>query len=208
MTRALLTAVERERIEQAVRAAEAKTVGEIVPMVVGASDDYPGARWRLATAFAFAVMAGLLLAWPSVDGLWLVAGWAPGLLLGHLLASRPALLRRALWRGKVDEEVRQRAIEAFVAHNLHATRYRTGVLLFVSLLERRIEVIGDVGINAKAPEGFWKGLVDALALRVRAGELAEGLVEAVGRCGELLELHFPRRQDDQNELDDHVVVEP
>jgi len=207
MAKTLLNADERKRIEEAVFAAEAKTSGEIVPMVVAASDDYPGARWRLATAFAFTAQLIALLLWPELDAWWVAAVFAPGLLVGHALAARPILLRLALSQAKVDEEVQQRAFEAFLQNNLHATRDRTGVLVFVSALERRIQIISDIGIDKATPAGFWQQAVDQLAVRVKAGDLAAGLIETVETCGELLAENFPHQSDDENELPNEVIVE-
>ena len=204
---ALLTEQERERIERAVIEAEANTSGEIVPMVVAASDDYPGARWRVATAFGFLCALVALLVVPDLNPWWIMVGFGPALLVGHLLAARPGILRQALWPHKIDEEVAQRAFEAFMQNNLHATRDRTGVLVFVSMLEHRIQIISDIGIDQKAPEGFWQQVVDELVDRVKKGELADGLVHAIHACGELLSEQFPRRADDENELPDKVIVE-
>jgi putative membrane protein len=202
----LLTEAERARIDAAVEEAERETSGEIVPVVVRASDDYPGARWRLAVVFTFLV-AGVGLA-AGVELLWLLVAQLPALLLGHALAALPPILRLALSAREVEEEVRQRALQAFMELGLQNTRDRTGVLVFVSLLEHRIEVVADRGIDEHAPKEFWVGVVARLGVRLKHGELTEGVTEAVQSCGRLLAAHFPRRAGDTDELPSRVVTPP
>ncbi len=206
MAKPILTQEQRERINAAITEAEQSTRGEIIPVVVGASDDYPGARWRLAVAFAFVVTAAALFLWPAVDTLYLWAGLLPLLAVGHVLAAYKPLLRLALSGREVREEVRQLALEHFFELGLHTTRERTGVLVFVSLLERRIEILADTGIDAEASKDFWNDIVDDLVKQIRAGNVTDGLVEALQACGALLAEHFPARDDDTNELPDEVVV--
>jgi putative membrane protein len=97
------------------------------------------------------------------------------------------------------------AREQFLAHNLHATASRTGVLIFVSLAERHAEIIADTVIDGRVPDNFWQAIIDRLTAEIRAGRLADGLVLAVEACGAALAEHFPRRQDDRNELPDKVL---
>ena len=91
--------------------------------------------------------------------------------------------------------------------NLHRTKDRTGILIFVSMLEHRIMVVADSGINDVAPENYWQDVVAVLSARIRSGELANGLCEAITLCGELLEEKFPISEDDQNELKNTVILE-
>lgn len=206
MARPLLNSAEQGRITEAIKAAESTTSGEIVPVVVHASDNYSGARWRVAFAFALVVGAAVVYVFPKADALFLVAGLVPALVIGHLLAQIPWVLRIALNKREVTEEVRQRAFEAFLEFNVHTTRDRTGVMILVSKLEQRIEILCDTGINAKAPEGYWNDVVRTLSARIERGELAEGLCEAVQTVGALLTESFPRLEDDVNELADEVVL--
>jgi putative membrane protein len=98
-----------------------------------------------------------------------------------------------------------RAHEQFLAHNLHATASRTGVLLFVSLAERHAEIVADTGIDAKVAPNFWQGIVDRLTAEIADGRLAEGLILAIEASGAALAEHFPRNPDDVNELPDKLV---
>jgi putative membrane protein len=204
--RSLLTEEEKNRITEAVVSAEKNTSGEIVPVVVRASDHYAGARWRIAVAFMLLGAAALAMLVPELGPLDLLMAAVPLLGVGHLVALLRPLLRLAIGRAEVEREVRQHARESFVDLNVHSTRDRTGVLILVSLLEHRIEVLADTGIHTVAPAGFWDHVVADLSKRIRAGDLAGGLADAVREVGSLLTEKFPARADDINELPDRVLV--
>jgi len=106
------------------------------------------------------------------------------------LVSIPGL-RRLLTPGSVKQaHVHARAVEQF-AHRLHQTSDRTGVLIFASLAERRVEVIGDEDIHIKVGDAVWDAAVAAALAHIKTGDVAGGLVEAVRRCGAALAEHFP-----------------
>jgi len=118
-------------------------------------------------------------------------------------------VRRALTpRGLKRERVRQRAEEQFLSKNLHATRERTGVLIFVSLYEQRAEVIADPGVSAQVEDAAWAMVVADLVAGVRAGRAADGFVAAIERCGRLLAEPFPAGPDNPNERPDALVEAP
>lgn len=215
--RPLLTDAERDRIRAAVAAAETRTAGEIVPYVVRRSDTYQVAVWRAAAIAAIlaAVLALALAWWYDGWGLgWLYSAWAMALVmtgggaLGAVVASVSDHVRRALaGADRLDEHVHRRAAVAFVDEEVFDTRDRTGILLFVSLFEHRIEVVGDAGINAKVEQTEWAEVVDLIRSGIVSGDLAGGLCHAVERCGDLLHRRgVAVRSDDTDELDDRVRV--
>lgn len=203
------------RVRDAVAAAERKTSGEIVPYVVEAADDYPEAAWRGAALGA--LVAALLVAvahfiggfWGGAYFLWTALPALVGATLGFLAVGLVAPLRRAL----VHHETRERRVElraaaAFVEQEVFATRERTGILLFVSLFERRVLVMADAGIHRKVEAGAWEKVAQDLAAGIRAGRAGDSLVTAVGRCGEILQGHgVERREDDVDELPDELHFE-
>ena len=215
MAEPVLTEADLARIEAAVGAAEQRTAGEIVPYVVRHSGRYDVAAWRAASAGALLAAAATLGISALYDGwglTWLYSTWAvvlatalggtAGALAGAFV---PAVRRLLAGPGLLAETVHRRASEAFLDEEVFNTRDRTGILLFVSLFEHRIEVLGDAGINAKVEPDEWVGVVD----RVRAGivqrDLAGGLVAAVEMCGDLLHRRGVEiRPDDTDELPDGV----
>lgn len=208
------SARERELVEQAVGSAEGRTSGEIVPVVVARSDEYFGASWKAATLGALASVAlaealHLGLGMWGVSELWIVLPAAVGAALGFAAGAFVPWVRRLVISGEeMDREVRQRAVEAFVAHEVFATRERTGVLILVSLFEHRVVVLGDSGINARVEPGEWDGIVAGIVAGIKRGQPGQALVEAIGRCGELLQRQgVERRADDTNELPDRLHLE-
>ncbi|MEM7786573.1 MAG: hypothetical protein AAF594_02485 [Bacteroidota bacterium] len=212
----LFTEAEREAIRAAVAEAETRTAGEIVPYVVGRSGTYDIAVWRSASACA--LLAGALalgVAW-TYDGwslTWLYSAWAMALVmavggsLGAALALVPAVRRWLAGPARLDERVHRRAALAFIEEEVFDTRDRTGILLFVSLFEHRIEVVGDVGISAKVEPHEWAEVVELIRDGILTRSLADGLVAAVDRCGDLLHRRGVEiRPDDTDELPDDVRV--
>lgn len=218
MERPLFSDAERDRIREAVAAAERRTSGEIVPYVVRQSGGYEVAVWRAAAAGALlATAVALAVAWLN-DGWglgWLYSAWAMTLVsvgggvAGAVLAASVPAARRALaGADRMAERVHRRAAEAFLDEEVFDTRDRTGILLFVSLFEHRVEVVGDAGINAKVEPEEWVEVVDLVRDGVRRrSSLAEGIVAAIERCGDLLHRRGVEvRHDDTDELSDDVRV--
>jgi len=99
--------------------------------------------------------------------------------------------------------LRRAAEAAFTRERVFETRDRTGILVFLSLLERQVVVLPDAGIAAKAPESAWSGVVGEIVLGMKAGRPTEALVTAVRSCGDTLRAAgFSSRPDDANELPD------
>ena len=93
----------------------------------------------------------------------------------------------------------------FMAHGVHLTEHRTGVLIYVAIVDRRVEIVADAGINSKVAQSEWDKLAAQLASAARADRLLDGLLATVNRAGNILATHFPRALDDRNELSDRVV---
>lgn len=209
---AFLNESDRQRVIAAVRAAEQTTSGEIVPLVVAASYHYPMAD--LLGALALALPAALIGApligahlWLGPDNLWMFIGLFAILYYpAQVLVKRWLGLKRIfISRRELDEEVEEGAITAFFRHGLYRTRDGTGVLVYVSVFERRAWILADQGINAKVPAGTWDQVVRDLIAGIRAGRQGEALGAAVTRVGAVLAEHFPVRADDRNELDNLII---
>lgn len=100
----------------------------------------------------------------------------------------------------------QQAIRIFERLGMHKTAERHGVLLYISVTDRKLAVIGDKGIHERVGEAYWRGLVDAVRERLRQQQSRDGLIHALAEVGRELACHFPRRPDDKNELSDDVSV--
>jgi putative membrane protein len=205
----LLDVEARRHLAEAVRAAERRTRGEIVLMVVRACDEYGSAGWRLGVALAVAAFCGLhAFAAPQPWWVYLLAQLA-GLLLGHALARFDPLRRLLLGPRLAEERVHERARSAFLENGLARTHGRTGILLFVALLERRVVVLADAGIHGVLDPGeSWEEVVELALEGLRSGRAVQGLEAAIGRCGEILVHHFPVSPErNTDELPNAVVIE-
>ncbi|HYU34221.1 MAG TPA: hypothetical protein VEW48_18865 [Thermoanaerobaculia bacterium] len=208
----LFSDADQEAVRSAVAEAEKRTSGEIVPFVVPASDVYLNALWKGA---AFGALAGPLLAlalhrlwdlWGTHLDLWLTVPAAAGAAAGFLLTTFVPPVKRWLAGDEMLElRTRQRAEMVFLGEEVFRTRERTGILLFLSLFERRVVVLADSGIHALVQPGQWDGIAAAIAAGIRAGRPGEALLEAIRSCGDLLERHgVARRADDVNEMPDEL----
>ena len=199
---------EQERIEQAVIAAESKTSGEIVPMIVAASGRYAEAELT-GVVFGLVVGTTIELMWHDPWGHVHAYMWWPmlGALLGYVAASVAFVKRRLLRRHRIAEAVHLRSLAAFTAQGLHHTKNETGILIFASLLEHRVVVLADRGIDAKVAPGTWQSVVDTLTEGLKTGKACDGFCKAIGRCGDILAVHFPAEKDDRDELANKLVSE-
>lgn len=190
------------RVRDAVVEAERKTAGEIRVLLVERSR---ALDWRIAIVFGAATAGGAYAAlreeaW-GYPGAWEVA---VALFFGAIVGLFGALAAGRL-RGP-ERAVRRRAEREFVRLGIARTAARTGVLIMLSIAERRAIVLADRGIDEKVERGTWEALVARLAAALREGRAGEGLEAAVREAGEVLAKHFPRRPDDVNELPDEVEV--
>lgn len=212
-----LTDAEQQRISQAVRQAELVTKGEIVPMIVPASARYREAGYRTGLMLALLSLALLL----TIEIYWLPWGWHAGnagwLLLavvasygfGQWLGRIPRVIRLVTSRERLAHKVALRAEQAFYKHGLHQTQGRTGVLIFVSLLERRVQVLADKGINDHVPAGTWDGVVGGIVAGIKTGQATDAICAAIAMCGTLLAQVSPAGSgDNPNELSDSLIQEP
>ena len=202
------TAEEQERIRRAVVAAEERTAGEIVPMLVGASARYAEIEMG---GMGVGLVAGTLAAfvfqdpWTAIHSqlLWPLAGAA----LGSVFCAIPAVKRNLISRNRIAEATHLRSLAAFTAQGLHYTRAHTGILILASLLEHQVEVLADRGINEKVPAGTWDEVIRILTAGLKSGQACDAYCKAIERCGEILAQHFPRPPDDTDELANKLITE-
>ena len=229
----MLSPTELSAIEAAVREAETRTSGEIYCVVAEESSDYGETplAWAGGVALlapAILLIAGVHVSIPDFFSTWSAAQVGEAIetsvrnaligtivLQGILFAATALIVaiptvRRALTpRGLKRDRVRRRAAEQFLAKNLHLTRERTGVLIFVSLGEHMAELIADEGIAAHVDSKVWDQAMAALTEGLKRGQPAAGFSAAVGLCADVLAERFPAKEgDNPNELPDAVVVLP
>jgi len=201
------TEQEQARIREAVIAAESKTAGEIVPMIVTSSARYTEVE-LLGTIIG--LFAGMMAEWFWSDpwgshffNLWPLIGAT----VGFIFCRIPQIKRLIASKSRIADAVHTLALASFTEHGLHYTRDHTGILILVSLLERRIEVLADRGINAKVETGTWQEIVKILTNGLKINHACDAYCKAIERCAEILASHFPRQSDDKDELPNRLVTE-
>ena len=214
------TAEDRRAIADAVAAAERTTTGEIVPVVATASDHYERAEDLVGLVGAcVAVAAGWALFQQLTPGDWgeshelalqlpailllLLGGFALGVMLARWL---PWLKHLFVARRTMAARVLIAAHHAFDALHVRKTAGGTGIVLYVSLFERRVCVWADRAVAAQVAETEWHETCAILSRALQQGRARAGFVDAIGRCGELLGRHFPAQSRDQDELTNELRV--
>jgi len=147
--------------------------------------------------------------WAGPWNLWIfLAVLIPLFLVFHQTVKRVHRLKRWFISGKeMEDEVREAAQIQFFRKGLYRTAEETGVLIYVSVFERRMWILGDRGINAAIPEGHWKDVVATIVQAIKDRRPAEGICQAVGEVSRILQEKFPIRHDDQDELKNLMVEE-
>ena len=202
-TTAHLSSDQQAAIRAAVSKAESHTSGEIVPLLVSQSDDYREAAAQAAAVIASALTLALALiihdtlVWFFLPTVFVL--YFPTLAAVHRL---PQLKLAFTPAARVNEVVHRQAMHVFYEKGLHRTCDENGILIFISLLERKVWILGDRGINAVIPPERWIALAAALSSGIRQGQLTESLTGVIAEMGDILQQHFPSRLDDVNELPD------
>lgn len=197
----------RKRLGEAVQAVEARSCAEVVIAVRPWSAHWTGPDCIAGAAVAYLALLYMLFA-PQIFGLLWMALIVPACFgLGFGLSRMlPGLRERLAGAGRMQAAAEQGARACFVELNVSATRERSGILVYVSLTERRCVVVPDVGVVARVPEGEWTKAarrIEATVSTHGAGEAGlAALCKAVVALGDVLEAPMPRADDDVNELED------
>lgn len=215
---------DRARVGAAVSAVESRTAGEVVTIVTDQSDSYAEVALLWSILVAFLALAALAIAPEFYLGIYdrLTGGWmqewhprgifAVALVVASLKFAGMWLLQ--LWRplrlllvpGMVKHErVRARAITCFKVGAERRTHGRTGILIYLSMAEHRAEIVADEAIASKVAPEVWGEAMAAMLAHLREGRIADGMIAAIGKVGEVLAEHFPIAEGDTNELPDRLI---
>ena len=204
---ALISDDDKERVADAIAAAERNTSGEIVAVIAADSGSY------LHAPFLWAALVALAVPWPFVYWTWWPIQHIYLLQIGVFAALSVVLMYEPLRLALVPRSVKQarahrRAVEQFLVQNLHTMQGRTGVLIFVSAAERFAEILADDAIHQKVPEDTWATIVRELTDHIGRGEAGVGFVRAIEAVGSHLAQHFPPGPHDPHALSNHLIVLP
>lgn len=215
---------DHQRVSAAVGAAEAGSAGEIVTIVADRSDGYTDVAlcWAAAAAFAalavFAAIPDFHLAlidrllgnwqseWTHREVLGIAAAIAGVKFIAMLLLQLWQPLKFVLVPGPIKSaRVRSRAIAFFKVGAERRTHGRTGIMIYLSMREHRAEIVADQAIAGRVDAEVWGHAMESMLGEIKQGRVADGMIAAVEEVGKVLAEHFPRAQDDQNELPDRLI---
>ncbi len=219
-----LSEADHELVSAAVSKAEESSNGEIVTIAAAQSDDYKDVALAWAAIASFIAMSFtaffpsiylsildyFLGGWDNVIGygefawfittigalkflgVWLFLKWQPALMF-----LTPPWIK--------SQRSKERAIELFRVGTESKTVGRTGILIYLSMAEHRAEIVADAAINSLVGPEKWGDAMQLLIKNVKAGNPGQGISEAVEQIGIILSEHFPKSDDDFNELPDKLI---
>ena len=219
-----LTNEQHAIVTDAVAKAELETSGEIVTVLADRSDSYNDVALLWSAAIAFSAMSLFaLLPRPFLD-LWdtLIGGWSHEWTTGEIASMTIALgliAFLAMWAVQSIDAVRfalipaplkttrahDRAVQHFKVGAESRTHGRTGILIYLSMAEHRAEIVADRPIAEKVDAQVWGEAMGDMLAEIREGRVAEGMAAGVRDVGFVLAQHFPRADDDVNELPDRLI---
>ncbi len=210
---------ERALIARTISSAESATDGEIVVVVANTSGRYD----RAEDIFGLLISLGFTaLYWFFAPSL-IEVGWGSdnaaglpfwplmliipvGFISGAWLASViPALTLLFISKREMQEEVERRALEVFQKQRIRTTTDGTGVLIYISLFEHMVRVVGDDAINEKVTPQTWQEITQHIVKGMKENNPAEGLIKAIQESGVILQKHFPSTGD-QNQLKNDLIL--
>jgi putative membrane protein len=219
-----MSQADRDKISAAISAAEATSDGEIVAVTTALSDSYHDVALHWALVPLFAVLAWAAW-WPTALEWWyrfLLGGWQPEPSMGELLTLllffaalkftiallvlRWMPLRLALTPGATKHRrVRRRAVTIFKAAAERRTENRAGILIYLSMGERRAEIVADEAITKVTTPETWGEAMATLLADVRDGRPGDGICAAIQQIGIVLAEHFPKTATNPNEIPDKLI---
>jgi len=216
-----ISPAQMREIADTVAEAEKKTTGEIALAVVYQSDSYAFVELFIAFCAAFLSFFILFLCsapiwnllertvwFPSPTQLTAVIGGgaATVVFIVYLLVNIPAIDRLIIPNTLKNRRVYARALQHFVESGVYRTTEHSGVLIFVSVLERKVFVIADSGVAAKVAQTEWDGICKIMTGGLKEHQAAHAFISAVKECGKILQEYFPNKAENPNELPDGLVI--
>lgn len=202
------TEEEKKKIAETTRDVESRTTGEVAVMVVDSSDQYIEAE-LLGGIFLGGIISLIITALYFNSSVW---SFIPASLIlffpsKFLFRKFPVLKISFIGFKRKEKTVRQRAVRAFYEKGLYKTRKNTGVLFFISILERKVWVLADKGIYEKIEQKTLNKFAITVSQGIKEGRACDSLCDAVKEAGALLAKHFPVIPGDTDELSNKVMTE-
>ena len=211
-----------ENIKDAVAKAESKTTGEIALAVTAESGRY--CFWELLAADCFAAVV-LIVLLPFADKildlyrhlywqnepswilpLFFIISCFASVMIAFYLANIPFIDRMIIPPSVRRAVVTNRAFRYFTECGIYDTAEHSGILIFVSYMERQVRIVADSGIAKHISQDLWNLIADELAENIRKGDVTKAFTTAIEKCGDLLAENFPPHEENPNEFPDGLVI--
>ena len=199
-----LTSKQVISIEDAVASAEKRTSGEIVPVIVSSCVKMKPQGLKLSALFIlmFCLYVETRLSFfiDTQEMITLGLGFIVAACLGPLLLRSPKIRRLMMPDRDAVQLAALRAEVEFYRAEIGGTKGGTGIVLFLAIEERQAVVLADKGLSSLLPKETWDGVLALMLKGLKSGACADGLIEAVTKCGDILATHFPIQKEDLDEL--------
>ncbi len=210
-----------KKISESVNSAEKTTSGEIATAIIKESSDYAFYELAFSLIIGGLYFIGLMLFSGSAQS-WLKSlfwdynpiyfsiftGFSIFTVIGitYVLSNIPAIDRLIIPKKVMQKKVHNRAVRHFIESGTCYTQDRTGILIFISQMERKVILLADRGINEKIPQDKWDKIVSDLVDGIKDNNIVNSITTSVKTCGEILTTQFPIKEGDINELSDDIQV--
>lgn len=216
---AKLSKKEKELIAEAVSQAEKNTSGEIAVVVAKQSSDYAIYELTFAVIIGLLAMVLSLVFFAQVDDYVKSLFWTNSplittsiiglgsfilIIVVYFLANIPLIDRLIIPKSVIETKVKEKAQLSFVEYGVSQTRDRTGVLIFISNLEKRVLILADMGISEVYSNDSWQKQVDKIIAGIKSNNFAPELIKVITEIGQVLSHNFPIKADDTNEIANQV----
>lgn len=213
-------------IEKAVARAESGTSGEIIPILVKRSTGVAHVFYLLLLIFlSFYLFSEILIlknkaafdAWLytsfgtsflsySFEFIYALLFFVVSIFISVFLSRNLTVQRCLTSETDLSFQSEERAQIEFYQSQANKTEKRTGIIIFLSFMERKCIVLADESIANKLPPETWDQIVAQVIRGAQSGQIAQGLVQAIHSCGAILSQHFPAALENKNEISNHLIV--
>lgn len=200
-----MTEEEKEKIRAAVQNAERKTSGEFITVLARRSDSYFFIPIIYAALCVMVVLVPLIYIFSFINTRLILDLQFLVFIVMYLIFQTESIKMKIVPKHMQNVRVFKLAMEQFLEQGVANTKDHSGVMFFVSMAERRVEIIADKGINEKVNKDAWQHIVDEFVENVRNDQMCPGFTTAIEKCGNLMAEHYPIQPDDKNELGDSLI---
>lgn len=201
----MLSGQRRREVAEAIREVESRTDAEVVTVLARESDSYLyiSTLWAAFLALLLAPLMQFLPWWLEYQQAFMLQ-WLLFIALAVLFRWRPLTMRLVPKKVKYWRAANL-ARREFLQQDLHSTRGRLGLLIFVSEAEHYVELLADRGLAEQITDENWKEIVENFIREVKRGKTGEAFIHCIQKCGDLLQEVAPVTEI-KNELPNHLVI--